>query len=115
MNMMAMDSTDRRDGTAVVTLSGRLDAVEAPALRAQLTRLLARGVRCLVVDLDGVHFIDSAGLAALVRARRDCRAAGGDVFLVRPGSENAMRVFRLTQFDEVFVMVGARPVPRATP
>ena len=55
-----------------------------------------------------VGFVDSAGLAALVRARRDARAAGGDVVLVRPADDNALRVFRLTQFDEVFQMVDAR-------
>lgn len=103
-----MDSIERCDGTAVVTLTGRLDAVEAPVLRAQLARMLAQGTQCLVADLDGVDFVDSAGLAALVRARRDFRAAGGDVFLISPARADAMRVFRLTQFDEVFVMVEAR-------
>ena len=94
--------------SATVVLVGRLDAVEAPALRAALTRVLDAGVATVVIDLVDVGFVDSAGLAALVRARRDARAAGGDVVLVRPADDNALRVFRLTQFDEVFQMVDAR-------
>ena len=94
--------------SATVVLVGRLDAVEAPALRAVLTRVLDAGVATVVIDLVDVGFVDSAGLAALVRARRDARAAGGDVVLVRPADDNALRVFRLTQFDEVFQMVDAR-------
>ena len=94
--------------SATVVLVGRLDAVEAPALRAALTRVLDAGVATVVIDLVDVGFVDSAGLAALVRARRDARAAGGDVVLVRPADDNALRVFRLTQFDEVFQMVDAK-------
>ena len=93
---------------AVVVLQGRLDAVQAPALRAEFASLLEAGAVTVVVDLDGVAFIDSAGLAALVRLRRDLRSAGGDVVLIRPSHPEALRVFRLTQFDEVFRLVDTR-------
>jgi anti-sigma B factor antagonist len=91
-----------------LVLSGRLDAVEAPLLREHIDRAIESGCRNLVVDLGRVEFVDSAGLAVLVRARRELRAQGGDVVLVRPASDDAMRVFRLTQFDQVFLMVAAR-------
>lgn len=94
--------------SAVVELHGRLDAVEAPALRAEFAGLLEARVVTMVVDLDGVDFIDSAGLAALVRLRRDLHAAGGDVVLISPAQPHALRVFRLTQFDEVFRLVDVR-------
>jgi len=87
---------------------GRLDAVEAPALRQQLAAIFDAGAVTVVIDLVGVTFIDSAGLAALVRARRDAQSAGGDLVLIRPADEAALRVFRLTQFDEVFQMVPGR-------
>ncbi len=95
-------------GTAVVVLTGRLDAVEAVRLRQEFATVLAAGVRLLVVDLADVHFVDSAGLAALVRARREVGSAGGTMVLVSPALPDALRVFRLTQFDEVFRMVPAR-------
>ena len=94
--------------SAAVVLVGRLDAVEAPALRAELDRVLRSGASTLVVDLVAVNFIDSAGLAALVRARRDARHLGGDVVLISPADRDALRVFGLTQFDEVFRMVDSR-------
>src|SRR6478736_1891420 len=59
--------------SAAVVLVGRLDAVEAPAVRAELDRVLRTGANRLVIDLVAVTFVDSAGLAALVRARRDAR------------------------------------------
>ena len=96
------------DRASAIVLLGRLDAVEAPALRKQFAEVFAAGAITVVVDLVGLTFVDSAGLAALVRARRDAQSAGGDLVLIRPADEAALRVFRLTQFDEVFQMVAHR-------
>ena len=62
------------------------------------------GASRLTIDLTDVEFVDSAGLAVLARARRDRGLTGGSVTLIRPRSDDAMRVFRLTQFDQIFVM-----------
>ena len=94
--------------SAAVVLQGRLDAVEAPALRAEFARLVPTRPAVVVVDLSDVSFVDSAGLAALVRFRRELHGVGGDLVLVRPTRAEAFRVFRLTQFDEVFLLVASR-------
>lgn len=95
---------------ATAVLTGRLDAVAAPELHEALAGLLAGGHRHLTVDLSDVSFVDSAGLAVLVRSRRETRLQGGDVVLIGPRSADATRVFRLTQFDRVFTMVPPAPV-----
>ena len=105
---LCIDVTSHDGVSAVIVLLGRLDAVEAPALREQFTEIFRTGAITVVVDLVGVTFIDSAGLAALVRARRDAQSAGGGLVLIRPADDAALRVFRLTQFDEVFQMVAHR-------
>jgi len=89
---------------ATVVVTGRLDAVAAPDLTTELAALLADGRTRLTVDLADVSFVDSAGLAVLVRSRRETRLRDGGVTLVSPDSDDAMRVFRLTQFDRVFTM-----------
>jgi anti-sigma B factor antagonist len=93
---------------ADITLVGRLDMVEAISLRERLASQELLEVRHLLFDLQAVTFIDSAGLAVLARSRRDLMLLGGTVTLVRPQSEDAMRVFRLTQFDEIFTMIDTR-------
>lgn len=93
---------------AVLTLAGRFDAVEAVRVRQCLAGPDLVEVDHLVIDLSAVDFVDSAGLAALARARRDRVLVGGSVQLVRPRTEDAMRVFRLTQFDEIFTMLDRR-------
>lgn len=90
--------------TIVVAPSHRIDAFSAPQLRAALDEQLARGVTRFVVDLSGVPFLDSAGMAVLVSLLKRARQSGGDVRLVWPAEEAARRILKLTKFDRVFSM-----------
>jgi anti-sigma B factor antagonist len=71
------------DGHLVVTLRGELDLVDAAAAATTLTAAADREPR-IVVDLAGLDFIDVSGMAALTRARRHARRAGGDLLLAAP-------------------------------
>lgn len=93
------------DDTVRVTLAGRFDVGEAPRVRETVLAAPVAGIPRMVIDLSGVSFLDSAGLAVLARARRDRVLSGRSLVLVRPASDDAMRVFRLTRFDEIFTMV----------
>lgn len=99
MDVSAIDAVP-----AEVVVEGRLDAVEAVSLRETLGALVDSGQHRIAVDLSSSEFIDSAGLAALVKYMKDARQSGGDLRLVRPRSADARRVFSLTKFDEVFHM-----------
>jgi anti-sigma B factor antagonist len=68
---------------ALVALRGEIDVAEAPAVERRLAEALAAG-RDLVVDLREVTFIDSSGLAVLVRAAQAAARAGRDLRLLRP-------------------------------
>ncbi|MCW2690099.1 MAG: rsbV [Mycobacterium sp.] len=68
-------------GGAVVFLDGELDMCTAQRLLARL-RPLAKTGRDLVVDVSGVSFFGSAGLAALTDVQRRATAAGGSMCLV---------------------------------
>jgi anti-anti-sigma factor len=86
--------------TAVIRLDGRLDLLSAGAVKQRLTQEVADGRRQLVVDLNGVDFIDSSGLGALIGGLKAARVAGGDLRIARP-REQARSVLRLTTLDRV--------------
>jgi anti-sigma B factor antagonist len=87
---------------------GRMDAVTVPSLEAVIDEhLAARHVR-LVIDLAGVTYISSSGLRALLRARRQAQAGGGDVALCDM-SERVTEVFDMIGFNNLF-----RIFPNAT-
>jgi anti-anti-sigma factor len=88
----------RRDrGYVIVAVAGEVDIATVTRLRERLFELAASG-RTLVVDLDQVSFIDSAGLAALVGAARRAAAHGASLQVVcaRPRTR---QLFRLTGLD----------------
>lgn len=69
-------------GRVVVTPWGEVDAATSPLLRAALAVLIDQpGIRCVVVDMGGVSFIDSAGVHALVEASKRLRSRGGELVL----------------------------------
>ena len=99
MQIVAAEQLSR---VSTFTLEGRLDALKAGEVRDTLQSSIANGKARIAVDLSKLDFVDSAGLAALVKAMKDARSVGGDVKLVLPVNAAARRVFELTRFDEVF-------------
>jgi anti-anti-sigma factor len=90
----------------IVTVAprGRLDTLRALEFRQQIQQLIDDGVKNLVLDLSETPFLDSAGMAVLVSALKQCRERGGDARMVWPKSEPVKRILSLTKFDRVFDM-----------
>jgi anti-sigma B factor antagonist len=59
-----------RNGTAVLHVDGALDLALAPRLRQLVERAARLRPAMVVIDLTGVTFLASAGMAELVRAHR---------------------------------------------
>ena len=87
-------------GQAVVTLSGELDVADAARVVAALAVTVVRQ-RQIIVDLAGLEFIDSSGLAALIRIRKQARHAGGDVLIAAP-QHQVLRVLAVTRMLDDF-------------
>ena len=82
---------------AIVTAAGEIDIATGAGLRERLSELAASG-RPLVVELDQVSFIDSAGLGALAGAAKRAAAHGASLHVAcaRP---QVRQLFRLTGLD----------------
>jgi len=93
-------STRECGGQVVVALRGQLDMAEAAGAAAAFTVVAARGPQ-IIVDLAGLEFIDSSGVAALVRGRNLARQAGGNLLLAAP-RQQVLRVLTLTRLVDVF-------------
>jgi anti-sigma B factor antagonist len=88
------------DSRVVVGLRGELDVTVAVRVVAELSVVAARE-RDIIVDLTGLEFIDSSGLAALVRVRKQVRHAGGELLLAAP-QRQVLRLIALTRLIDVF-------------
>lgn len=73
-----MQLTKRQSGPVLtVWLTGELDHHNAAAIRQELDRLLAPGIRELVLDLSGVSFMDSSGIGVVLGRYRTMEERGG--------------------------------------
>jgi anti-sigma B factor antagonist len=89
------------DGWTVVTVFGELDVASAPTLRERLIDLVSGGSHLLVLDLEGLDFLDSTGLGAIISALKRARTNGGDLRLVCTQSR-IRRLFEITALDKAF-------------
>jgi anti-sigma B factor antagonist len=95
-------STRERDGQVVVALRGDLDVADAARVAASLAVIAGSG-RNIIVDLEGLEFIDSSGRAALARARQHARRAGFDLLLAAP-QQQVLRMLAITRLIDVFTV-----------
>jgi anti-sigma B factor antagonist len=79
---------------------GRLDTHSARALLGDATELFRQGVVRIVVDLAGVTYIDSLGVAALGALLR--RAPEGAKIALAGAGDQVLPVLRVTHLHEVF-------------
>jgi anti-sigma B factor antagonist len=98
--MLSVDMSTREvDGHVIVALRGELDVADAVSVAAALAALAARNLE-IIVDLAGLDFIDSSGVAALARGRKHARHAGRDLALAAP-QQQVLRVLTLTRLIDV--------------
>jgi anti-sigma B factor antagonist len=105
MNVELRTAVDPQHGVArVVAVTGEIDMQHSPALRQALLGELETGPQVLAVDLSGVGFMDSSGVATLVEALKLCKTAG--ISLVLCGlTPKVLDVFSLARLDRVFKIV----------
>ena len=97
-----MDIQTRISGAAmVVTLSGKLDTVTAPAFEKQLRELIGSGAVRLVLDLSGIEYISSAGLRGLLVMSKLLKERQGKACLVGVKG-NVRSVFEMSGFLTFF-------------
>ncbi len=73
--------TDAIRGISIMAVEGRVDSDSTPELEEALTGLLKTNCPKIVVNLQRVDFMSSAGLRALVRTYQEAQKAGGGVRL----------------------------------
>ena len=99
---------EQEGDAVVVAVRGDLDLDGGEDLRAALRAAIDEEPgRRIVVDLEGVDFMDSAGLGVLLGGRERARNGDGDLVVVATG-RSVLRVLTLTGLDRVFEIFAGR-------
>ncbi len=106
MDAFSLEVTER-GGLTLVAPTGELDLPTVPRLAEELDRL-ATVDRHIVLDLRGLQFMDSTGLALILRFHQRAKDGPFDFVVVR-GPEPVDRVFRITSTDALLELLDVPP------
>ncbi len=93
--------TKKVDRTTVVSISGRMDAVTTPEAESRLSQLISSGEKQLVINLQQLDYISSAGLRALLATAKRLKAEQGDITFVHLEG-HVKEVFEISGLYSVF-------------
>ncbi len=88
-------------GFRVIALSGEIDMHSSPALREEMMGLIHKRVTPLLIDLKGVSYIDSSGIATFVEGLKRMMSYGGKLKLVGL-LEGVREIFSFSKLERVF-------------
>lgn len=95
-------SVREEQGAVIASLGGDVDLENSPRARELLLECVGRGKKVLV-DLSGVSYIDSSGVASLVEAFQVAKRNKTGFALVSVNTA-ALRVLELARLDKVFTI-----------
>lgn len=91
---------EQQDRVTIVKPTGFVDAVTAGTLAEALAGQLQAGNSSLVVDLDQVEYMSSAGLRVLLGTLKDARRQGGDLRVANARGE-VRQILEMSGFTNV--------------
>jgi|SRR5450756_538948 anti-sigma B factor antagonist len=98
---LEVQTRQAENGVTVVAPTGRLDVAGAPTLKDAISETVKNGHPKVVIDLEGVSFVDSTGLGSVIAALKQIRSSAGDLRLAAPNQQVRV-VLELTTLDRVF-------------
>lgn len=104
MSEPIVQKSEAIDDGLVVELRGDVDLSRSPELRVALLEMAAEQPGRIVLDLSGVDYMDSSGVATLVEALQHQRKHGGKVVLCGLGPK-VKSIFEIARLDMVFTIV----------
>jgi anti-sigma B factor antagonist len=101
-------TVERAGDVTVVRVSGEIDMLTTPKLSSAVTEQLSQHPAVLVLDLRGVAFLGSSGLAALISARQEAAAQGATLRLVS-AAHAVLRPLTATGLADLFEIYAELP------
>ncbi len=103
---MSIDFKTNENPNGVVTLAiqGDMDMNSSPQVRDQLSSLFKKNQKAVIVDLSGVPYIDSSGIATLVEGLQWSHSSKNKFRLVglSDGVKDVFEIARLLPVFETF-------------
>jgi len=96
------------DKGSMLLIKGDVDMNSSPDVRSSLGEVFKQGgARAVLINLSGVRYMDSSGIATLVEAMQNCMKQGMKLRLVdlSPPVRDVFELARLSSIFEIFASV----------
>ena len=97
---LTIEKSQSSDGS-LIRVVGEVDLYSSPELRKAILKAVKEAKGDVAIDLEGVTYIDSSGVATLVEGLRSAREHGTAFALFAP-SQSVMQVLELARLDSIF-------------
>ena len=91
----------RQEKSITIAIEGRLDTITAPVLEKTITENV-EGIENLVLDMNGLEYISSAGLRVLLGAQKKMQRVGS--MKLTGVCEAVMEVLEMTGFADILTI-----------
>jgi anti-sigma B factor antagonist len=91
----------KTDQAVILRASGEVDMKTSPELRRHLIALVGEKAKWIIINLDGVGYIDSSGLATIVECLQGVKKYSGRLSLTGM-NDNIKDIFVMTRLDTIF-------------
>ena len=97
----------QRAHAMTLMLEGKINNDTADNLDQEIQQVVREGINSLVLDLEGVEMISSAGVGVVIKAKTSLVRRGGDLFMVnlQPQIQKVFDIMRLLPAMNVFASV----------
>ncbi|MBT3387048.1 MAG: STAS domain-containing protein [Desulfobacula sp.] len=92
-----------KENIGVIIVEGEIDMFSSPNLRDKLMPFFNKKIKGIIVDLAGVSFMDSSGIATLVEGLQWSKK-NDKAFVLTGLGTNVKNALSLTKLDNVFTI-----------
>mgnify|MGYP005671206887 CR=1 FL=1 len=93
--------------STIISLDGDVDTIESNTLRNQLKQILESSSSRIVIDLSGVKYMDSSGIATLIEALQLCKQ-NSKQFVICGLQDGVRSIIELARLDTIFIITSNR-------
>ena len=100
-------NTERDQGVLIAAVTGRIDGFNAPEFEHAVQGAIGDEDRAVVLDLEHLSYISSAGLRVILMTAKGLQQAGGQLMLCTL-SPPVREVFEISGFDQIILFHPSR-------
>jgi anti-sigma B factor antagonist len=97
---ISFSKPEKNPNVSIISVRGFVDTTTSGQLEESLKRLLKQGQFNIIVDLEGVNYISSAGWGIFISEIKEIRENGGDLKLAAMTGD-VFEVFELLEFQTI--------------